>query len=85
MLFPQGVEVVFSTVDEEDNFFLFPKGVPSTLTKALMGTLSGCSGKVAKTCNKPTRSISFSPKPKMPPQQTLNPASRTWAKVSSRS
>lgn len=32
---------------------LSPKGVPSMGTSALMGTDSGCSGKVARVCSKP--------------------------------
>mmetsp|Transcript_39627 Transcript_39627/g.95329 ORF Transcript_39627/g.95329 Transcript_39627/m.95329 type:complete len:201 (+) Transcript_39627:140-742(+) len=62
-----------------------PRGVPSTATRALIGTLSGWSGSVARTCRSPTRSVSFSPRPRMPPQQTLIPASRTLAIVSRRS
>mmetsp|Transcript_44889 Transcript_44889/g.94190 ORF Transcript_44889/g.94190 Transcript_44889/m.94190 type:complete len:218 (-) Transcript_44889:815-1468(-) len=62
-----------------------PRGVPSTATRALMGTLSGCSGSVDRTWRRPTRSVSFSPRPRMPPQQTLIPASRTLAIVSKRS
>ena len=43
------------------------------------------SGGVRAWCNSPTRSFSPSPRPMMPPAQTLMPASRTWASVSRRS
>lgn len=34
------------------------KGVPSTGTRALIGTDSGCSSSVARVCSRPTRSFS---------------------------
>mmetsp|Transcript_12513 Transcript_12513/g.57933 ORF Transcript_12513/g.57933 Transcript_12513/m.57933 type:complete len:203 (+) Transcript_12513:2153-2761(+) len=63
----------------------FSSGVPLTGTSALIGTLSGCSGKLARTRSMLARSFSSSPRPKIPPQQTLIPASLTAAIVFSRS
>ena len=63
----------------------FASGVPSTCTSMLIGTLSGCAGRLASVAIMPTRSSSPSPMPTMPPQQTWMPASRTWSSVSSRS
>ena len=60
-------------------------GVPSTCTSMLIGTLSGCTGRLASVAIMPTRSSSPSPMPTMPPQQTLMPAARTSSSVSSRS
>ena len=60
-------------------------GVPSTCTSMLIGTLSGCTGRLASVAIMPARSSAPSPMPTMPPQQTLMPASRTAPSVSSRS
>lgn len=53
--------------------------------RALMGTDSGCSGSVASVWRRPMRSACCSPRPRMPPEQTEMPASRTLAMVCSRS
>ena len=53
-------------------------GVPATRTSMFIGTLSGCSGKVAKVWISPIRSARSDAQPTIPPpQQTLMPASRT--------
>lgn len=52
-------------------------GVPSTGTKALIGTLSGCGRNSDKVWSSLIRSVSLSPSPMMPPLQTLIPASET--------
>ena len=57
------------------------RGVPLTGTSALMGTLSGCSGRFASTRMRLARSRSSSPRPRIPPQHTEMPASRTAAIV----
>ena len=59
----------------------FSSGVPLTGTSALMGTDSGCSGRLARTRRREARSRSSSPRPRMPPQHTEMPASRTAAIV----
>ena len=58
---------------------------PDTATRALMGTDSGCSGRVASWWISPTRSLGPSPSPMMPPAHTLMPALRTLCSVSRRS
>ena len=60
-------------------------GVPSTCTRRLIGTESGCAGRFASACSRPARCARDSPMPTMPPQQVFMPASRTWPRVSSRS
>ena len=60
-------------------------GVPATLTNILIGTESGCLGKLAKPINKPARSFCSSPMPTMPPEQTFIPDFRTLERVSNRS
>ncbi len=60
-------------------------GVPSTWTSMLIGTDSGCTGRLASAAIMPTRSSRASPMPTMPPQHTWMPASRTCPSVSSRS
>ena len=61
------------------------RGVPSTWTSRLIGTDSGCTGRLARVTSRPARSFKSSPMPTMPPQQTFMPASRTASSVSSRS
>ncbi|MCY1245541.1 hypothetical protein D9M72_587010 [compost metagenome] len=51
----------------------------------LIGTLSGGTGRLASVTSIEIRSSAVSPMPRMPPAQTLMPASRTFANVSSRS
>ena len=58
---------------------------PDTATRALMGTDSGCSGRVASWWIRPTRSLGPSPSPMIPPAHTLMPALRTLCSVSRRS
>ena len=60
-------------------------GVPSTGTRALMGTLSGCGSRLARVRSISQRSSSLSPMPMMPPEQTVMPASRTVFRVRRRS
>src|SRR5690606_24311177 len=55
-----------------------PRTVPLTGTSALIGTLSGWRGRVARAWMKPTRSSRVSPIPTMPPEQTEMPAARTF-------
>ena len=57
--------------------------LPATATRALMGTDSGCSGRVASWWMRPTLSLGPSPSPMIPPAHTLMPASRTLCRVSS--
>ncbi|CSP72463.1 Uncharacterised protein [Shigella sonnei] len=64
---------------------LSASGVPFTFTSMLIGTLSGGVGRFASCSNNPARSFTVSPKPTMPPEQTLIPASRTFSSVSRRS
>jgi hypothetical protein len=51
----------------------------------LIGTLSGCGRSDASWCSIPQRARRDSPMPMMPPLQTVMPALRTRAIVSSRS
>ena len=60
-----------------------PSTVPLIGTSALIGTLSGWRGRVARVWMKPTRSARVSPMPTIPPEQTLIPAWRTFSSVSS--
>ena len=60
-------------------------GVPSTWTRRLIGTESGCAGRLARVCSRPARCSRDSPMPTMPPQQVFMPASRTCDRVSRRS
>ena len=63
-----------------------PMGVPGTATRALMGTDSGWPPlRVAMVWRRPTRSVSFSPRPRMPPVQTEMPAAWTFSIVARRS
>ena len=52
-------------------------GVPAIGTRQLIGTLSGGGLKLAKTSSIRNRSVSVSPSPMIPPQQTPKPASWT--------
>ena len=60
-------------------------GVPATCTSRLIGTESGCAGRLASASSSPARCARVSPMPTMPPQQVFSPASRTCSSVSSRS
>jgi hypothetical protein len=60
-------------------------GVPGIGIKQLIGTLSGAGSKLLKTSSILSRSVSVSPMPMIPPQQTDMPLSCTAAMVSSRS
>ena len=51
----------------------------------LIGTDSGCLGKLARIINILARSLRVSPIPTIPPEQTFSPASRTFFKVLRRS
>ena len=54
-------------------------GVPSTCTSWLIGTLSGCSGRLASVVQQACALVArFSPMPTMPPQHTFMPAARTF-------
>ena len=64
---------------------LAAKGVPSTGTNEFTGTDSGWLGRVARVWRSDTLSSSVSPRPRIPPQHTLIPASLTFCKVLSRS
>ena len=61
------------------------KGVPSTGTKALIGTDSGCGLSVDKATNIPARSSNDSPIPIIPPLHTVILVLRTLSIVSKRS
>lgn len=61
--------------------FWFSRGVPLTARSAFMGTLSGCSGRVAKVCSSPTRSSSASPSPIIPPVHTVRRARFTYQQI----
>ena len=63
---------------------IFSNGVPATFTNMLIGTESGCWAKLANCCNKPARSVAFSPMPTIPPEQTFMPEERTFVSVSKR-
>lgn len=67
---------------KEANFAVFSNGIPGKRISKFMGTLSGCSGKLASCIKKLMRSMDSSPMPIMPPQQTLMPAVRTRCNVS---
>ena len=66
-------------------FSTFSSGVPGMAINMLIGTLSGCSSRLASVTSMPTRSSAPSPMPMIPPEQTLMPAWRTRASVSRRS
>jgi hypothetical protein len=53
------------------NVATFSNGVPGMGTKRLIGTLPGCFSKLAKERNIDALSVCPSPKPKIPPLQTL--------------
>ncbi|MNL42346.1 hypothetical protein D3C87_1647970 [compost metagenome] len=55
----------------------FSSGVPATFTSMLIGTDSGCSGRLASWISRLARSSSDSPMPRMPPEQIFIPDSRT--------
>jgi len=63
----------------------FSNGVPGTGWSALMGTDSGCGVSWDNVRSILSRSSSFSPIPKIPPQQMVMPAFLTFSSVSNRS
>ena len=65
--------------------FSSSNGVPSTATKALIGTDSGCGFKVESATNIPALSSILSPIPIIPPLQTVTLVLRTFSIVSKRS
>ena len=53
-------------------------GVPETFDRMFTGTDSGCGSIVARVCRSEMRSSTVSPRPRMPPQQTVTLVLRTF-------
>ena len=76
---------IMRTVSHTETSSFFSKGVPATFDSTFTGKLSGCGSIDASVCSMLTRSATLSPRPRIPPEQSVTLVFLTLASVFRRS